>query len=200
MITIHDVEQGSDEWLKLRDQLYTGSNADKLLLHNGKTKVVNGVVSKYSLTEITGFKGNFYTKRGHALEEEAVEIYEAHTGRTVARPGFITNSKYPVCGYSPDGIDGDTLLEVKAFNDIKHDVINKDNIPLKILAQIIFGLVISEKTDAFLLLYNPRFAKKFLDDVENPHYNPRNAFKMIEVKASRDALINMRKILREASL
>lgn len=201
MITIHDVEQGTDEWHKLREKRYTGSNADKLLLHHDKLKIVDGEVSKYSLTEITGFSGNFYTKRGHALEEEAVELYEAYTERKVARPGFITNSKYPLCGYSPDALDDIPLIEVKAFNNEKHDGITKDNIPLKILAQTIFGLVICERPYAKLLLYNPRFAKKKLDDgSNNPDYDPRKAFKIIEVKPSRASLIHMRKILREASL
>lgn len=201
MITIHDVEQGTEEWQKLREKRYTGSNADKLLMHYDKLKIVDGVVSKYSLTEITGFSGNFYTKRGHALEEEAIDLYEAYTERKVARPGFITNSKYPVCGYSPDGLDDIPLIEVKALNNEKHLSITKDDIPLKILAQIIFGLVITERPKAKLLLYNPRFAKRKLEDgSDNPDYDPRKAFKIIDVKPSRDSLIHMRKILREASL
>jgi hypothetical protein len=153
-ITIHDCEQGTDQWLKLRENLYTGSNADKLLSYSTSTKIVNGVVSSYSITEITGFGGNFHTKRGHILEDEAIEIYEQITGHKVSRPGFVTNSKYPGCGFSPDGHD-DTLelpLEVKAFEPGKHMKMFKGDIPIKVLAQNHFGQLIWEKKGSRLII------------------------------------------------
>lgn len=157
MITIHDVEQGSDEWQRLRDKLYTGTGGENLLKYPEHVKVVDGVVSKYALTEITGFKGNFHTDRGHELEVEALELYVDITGHEVSRPGFITNSEFPGCGCSLDGFDEtlDYVLEVKAFNEKKHRAMMKGDIPLKVLAQIHFNITIFDKPGGRLLLYNP---------------------------------------------
>jgi hypothetical protein len=65
-------------------------------------------------------------------------------------------------GYSPDGLDGNILLECKAFNVEKHLKIIKAakragmlGIPIEISAQIFFGLTITELPKARLLLYNP---------------------------------------------
>jgi hypothetical protein len=156
MVTIHEVEQGTEPWHAIRDGKYTGSNAIKLLRY--------GAIG-YSLTEATGFGGNFYTKRGHILEDEAIELYEAINGRSVSRPGFITNDRFLSCGYSPDGIDGlladgliaegSTLLEVKCFNAKKHMSILNGDIPPTILAQIHFGMMIAELKTAKLVIYNP---------------------------------------------
>lgn len=196
-ITVHNIEQGSDDWLRLRANLYTGSNADKLLAHSTQTKIVNGVASSYALTEITGFGGNFYTRRGHLLEDRAIEIYERITGHQVSRPGFVTNSKYPDCGYSPDGHDDELgiPLEVKAFERGKHMKMFNGNIAVKILAQIHFGQFIWEKRGARLLIYNPEFAKKEIDGVTNPDYNPVWAFKIIEVKYNRNIQSNFKRVI-----
>jgi hypothetical protein len=74
---------------------YTGQNAHKLLRYTGAIKIVDGVASAYALNEITGFGGNFFTRRGHKLEDEMLSLYERIYKVTVDRFGFITNSKYP---------------------------------------------------------------------------------------------------------
>jgi predicted phage-related endonuclease len=173
MPTIHDIAQGTPEWHALRAGKYTGSNADKLLRF--------GTID-YSLTEAASFGGNFYTKRGHILEEEAIEIYEAVTGEKVYRPGFVTNEKYPTCGYSPDGLTETAVIEVKCFQASKHQKLYDEDIPFKILAQINFGMLLCELREARLLIYNP--------DV------PANlAFKIIPIKATRATTSNFKRIL-----
>ena len=69
--------------------------------------------------------GNYYTQRGQALEPLAITEYERIVKRYIARPGFVTNSVYPNAGYSPDGIDGKTLLEVKCLNGERHENLAK---------------------------------------------------------------------------
>lgn len=198
MITVHEVIQGSAEWLELRDKNYTGTGAEKLLSFSGQLKVIDGVVSPYALSEITGFTGNFYTRRGHILEDEAIDLYRAITGHTVSRPGFITNSKWPGCGYSPDGDDEDIdwPLEVKAFEEKKHLELIDGKISVKILAQIHWGQFIWEKKGARLLAYNPRFAKKIIDGIPNPNYNPSKALGIVDIKFNRNINNNFKRILR----
>lgn len=173
MITVHDVEQGTPEWHELRTGRYTGSNAHKLLRYGARP---------YSLTESSEFKGNFHTKRGHVLEDEAIEFYEIITKSKVQRPGFITNDLYPECGYSPDGMHDPILLEVKCFNETKHLTINKTAIPLEIMAQIHFGFLITELRKARLILYHPKL-------------DPKLALKIIDIKANPAILSNFKRIL-----
>lgn len=182
MIQIHDLEQGTDAWHDLRSGKYTGSNADKLLAHATQVKIVDGVATKYALTEITGFGGNFYTRRGHILEDEALELYQAICGAKIARPGFVTNSAFPSCGYSPDGLCDDRTIECKAFNEAKHMKMLAGDIPLKVLAQCHFGMLICGKKLCDLLIYNPDL------DAEV-------AFKIIPIKFNRDIANNFKRIL-----
>ncbi len=198
MVTVHEVDQGSEAWLKLRDKLYTGADAYKLLEHNSKIKIVDGQIMGYGVNTSSGFRGNFYTKRGHILEDQAIELYQRIKGIEVPRPGFITNSLYPGCGYSPDGYPEILNLEVKAFEPKKHLALVHGDIPLKILAQIYFGLVISDKKVAELIPYNPNFAKQEIDGQPNPIYDPKKAFAIIPIKLTYSIKKNFEQKLRDA--
>lgn len=141
MIIYHkDSIIGTPEW----HNLWTGSKATRLL--SGKP-----------LPPPSGDYQSAAMRRGHILEKLAIEEYERQYRRATARPGFVTNTVYPNAGYSPDGIDGGWLLEVKSFNGKNHeDLVNKD-IPLSVLAQIYFGMIITGKRKARLLAYNPEY-------------------------------------------
>jgi hypothetical protein len=143
MLTKHNVEQGTEEWLLLRSKLVTASNAGKFLEGGYK-----------AATKQSTFKGNFYSKRGQDLEPEAIELYEQINEVVVQRYGFITNDKYPNCGASPDGMT-DKLIEVKCFNANKHLSIEDNSIPFEVMAQIQFGMLITELDECDLILYNP---------------------------------------------
>lgn len=146
MVTIHKVEQGSDEWFALRKGRITASNAAALLL-----KGVNAALLKNNLDGING-GGSFWSNRGHTLEPEAIEIYEAVKGISVERAGFITNDRYPNAGYSPDGWE--PMVEVKCFAPAKH-LECLTEVPMEVYAQCQFGLMVAEKDVIDLLLYNP---------------------------------------------
>ena len=155
MIIFHDLIQGTPEWLKKREGLWTGSKAMRLL--QGK-----------SMPRDYDFDGNNATRRGHALEVAAIREYEREYGVKVQRPGFVTNTVYTNAGYSPDGIDRSWLLEAKALNGIKHDELFEtgrslkeledifiSKIPLQYKVQIFFGMIITGKRKARLLAINP---------------------------------------------
>lgn len=151
MVEYHNVQQGTKEWHKLREQKITASNAYILLTKDLRSAIqANG----------KSFNGNYHTDRGHKLEEEAIELFQDITGYKVQRIGFITNDKYPSCGYSPDGILDDAVVEVKAFNEKNH-LDNIDDLSFKIVAQVQFGMMIAEKNKAVVLLYNPE-----VDDID----------------------------------
>lgn len=178
-VTIHDTPQGSPEWLAAREGKYTGTSAGKLLKY--------GII-EYSKTASSDFKGNFFTRRGHVLEEECIGLYEAIKHCKVSRPGYVTNDLFPNCLFSPDGMTEDTLIECKAFNEKKHLQIYHGDIPFEIQAQIHFGMLITELKQAKLLIYNP--------DIENP----KEAFKIIDIKYNRNIQNNFKRILRREAV
>lgn len=168
MVTLHDVLQGSPEWLAARENMYTGSNAYKLLTSFGAGDHAKAVHSE--------FKGNFHTMRGHLLEDEAIELYEAITNTKVSHIGYITNDFYNNCLYSPDGFTDSHLIEVKCFSEKPHmELWNAKStleIPLKILAQIYYGMMITEKRKARLVIYNPRLEAKKAFKITDIDYEP----------------------------
>jgi hypothetical protein len=193
MITLHDdVIQGTQEWLEARKGMYTGSNALKLLTSSDSSKIINGERSGYATGDINNFKGNFYTKRGHLLETEALKLYEKITGNTVTYTGYVTNSLYTGCLYSPDGLEPDCVLEVKAFTKDKHLELLSGKIPDEIMAQIHYGMLIYDVKRARLIPYNPEFAKR-----DNDFYDPKKAIKIIDVKANPRILTNFRNKLKK---
>ena len=59
MVTKHQLEQGSEEWLKPVTVSLQRSNAIKLLKYGRKAQ---------AMAKLQEFKGNYWTKRGHNLE------------------------------------------------------------------------------------------------------------------------------------
>lgn len=142
MIKIHDVQQGSNAWHELRKDKWTGSRAVRLL----QDKSLPDDSSDYQSPAM---------KRGQLLEPIALREYTVQTGIDPLTVGFVTNDGHPNAGYSPDGVAGDTLLEVKCLNGKRHQSLAKGHIPLEYMAQIHFGMVICGLTKAKLLAFNP---------------------------------------------
>lgn len=147
MIIYHDCAQGSPTWHKLRANLWTGSRAIKLL----QGKPLPNDSSDYQTVAM---------KRGSLLESTAIREYERLVGHKVKRPGFVTNSAYTNAGYSPDGIVGNVLLEVKALNGQRHEDLVAGKIPLEYLVQIYFGMIITGCRKAKLLAFNPEYKQQ----------------------------------------
>lgn len=156
MIIWHDTGgQGTPKWFKIREGLWTGYTAIRLL--TGKL-----------LLPVSEWDGNDATRRGHALEVAAIREYERKYRVKVQRPDFVTNTVYPNAGFSPDGIDRSWLLECKALAEMRHKGLISDKmalieleqiifskIPLQYKVQIFFGMIITGKRKARLLAFNP---------------------------------------------
>lgn len=142
-----EIEQGSDLWHDMRNRYATGTDAYDLL--RGKT--VDEVLAK---KQASTFRGNYYTRRGHILEDEAKSLY-SELYQPVENAGFVTNSKYPRAGVSPDGLVGeDGLVECKAFNEKRHLKVYESLDP-HIIAQVQFQLFVTERKWCDLVLFNP---------------------------------------------
>ena len=195
-ITLDFTEQNTQEWLDNRANKYSGSNADKVLQFAQSTRVINGETTSYAkVLKEQGFTGNFSTKRGHLLEDEAIDLFEAINGIKIIRDengvkvGSIFNSDYPDCLCSPDGLTDTHLIEVKCFNQEKHMKMYKGDIPFKIKAQVHYNMMISGKKFAYLIIYHPKL------DLGQDKLNVNYAYKQIEFKANPLIFRNFKRIL-----
>lgn len=180
MISFLDIEQNTEEWYKAREDRVTGSNGD-IMLSRGRTAAIKSNRER--------FKGNYYTARGHRLEPIAISVYEKIFDTKVNRVGFVVNDKYENAGCSPDGIDGDWLIEVKCFGSKRHLEIQKPkDIPFKIMAQLQFNMMICELKKSRLVMFNP--------DIEDN----KLAFCVIEVAADDTIQANLARKLDEDEL
>lgn len=174
IFTEDEVKQGSDLWHDMRNRYATGTDAYDIL----KGKTIDEVLEK---KRNSTFTGNYYTRRGHIMEAEAKDIY-SQVYQKVQNAGFVTNSKYPRAGVSPDGLVGDDgLVEVKAFNEKRHLKVYESLDP-HIIAQIQFQLFVTERDWCDLILYNPDIEdinKTFLTRRIEPDQTIQNNLKKI---------------------
>ncbi len=165
---IHNVEQKSPEWNKLRlEYPLTGSKAQSIG-NQGKgleTLVYERLAAKYSSSEADKYS-NEDLERGVELEPQAQSLYELETGNTIEKVGFVTNDKVSkYAGVSPDGIVGNGLVEIKCFEDKKHFkmILEGDfEIESQHVWQMQMQMLICEKDWCDFIAYNPNYKKSLL--------------------------------------
>jgi YqaJ-like viral recombinase domain len=124
-VIIHDVKQGTTEWLALRAGIPTASDFDRIITPKGKPstqaekymhKLLAERIMGHPVTEAI----SFWMGRGHQMEAEAVAFYEAQRELDSTVVGFVTNDAGTV-GASPDRFVGaEGLLEIKVPAEHTH--------------------------------------------------------------------------------
>jgi len=168
MQIIRDIDQGSEEWLKLRLGVATASNFDKIITTTGKE---SESLKKYALqlaTELMletpepSFK-NDVMARGNELESLARDAYQEQTFNVVEQITMF-KSDCGNFGYSPDGIIGDDgLVEIKcpiATTHFKYLLDNK--MPTDYWQQVQGGLWVSQRKWIDFVSFNSYFKDKKL--------------------------------------
>lgn len=158
---IHEqLEQGTDEWRKVRAGKLTASNAQAIAA-NGKgleTLVYETLAEKHSSAVEAGYT-NEHIERGKELEATALAMYELERGVTVQRVGFIERDEFSGC--SPDGLVGDDGgCEVKCPKDVNHFEIvvdGLDAVDTKYIWQVQMSLLVTGRKWWDLIIYNPNF-------------------------------------------
>ena len=162
---IHNIEQGTPEWLELRKGKMTASHA-QAIGNNGKgleTYVLEMMAETYSSAEKEQFT-NEHMERGNELEPQARGMYELKNDCTVEEVGFVEYNEY--AGMSPDGLVGDDgLIEIKCMSNKNHFNVILNG--LKIVSssyiwQIQMQLLIAERKWCDLICYNPNFEKDLI--------------------------------------
>jgi hypothetical protein len=123
---IHNVEQGTDEWLALRAGKPTASEFSKLITSKGEpsksmpTYAAGLAAEKFAGKPLSSFNGNVWTDRGTELEPAARDLYAFTHNCEVDQVGFITDDAEQY-GCSPDGLVGnDGMAEYKCQKTENH--------------------------------------------------------------------------------
>lgn len=122
---VHEVVQGTTEWLALRAGIPTASCFDKILTPTGKASTQAAKYMHQLLAErmmghpVTEFVST-WMDRGQQLEAEAVAYYELQRDAETTKIGLVTNDARTI-GASPDRFVGDDgLLEIKVPKESTH--------------------------------------------------------------------------------
>lgn len=151
MEIIHDIEQGSPEWMDLRLGIITCSEMSAIRSDGaGAYTYINGLAFERLTGESSSvFDGNEWTKRGQELEPVARRMYEKKTGLDVSMVSFVKNKGF---GFSPDGLiyktqpmwpEGAIEIKVKQPAEQMH-ILRSGEIPKKHLDQLHGGLSCAE--------------------------------------------------------
>lgn len=148
---VHSVEQGTDEWRKLRLGIPTSSAFEKLITPGGKPSTQARAYAFQLIAErITGrpaddFQITYWMERGNGLEPDAARAYEFAQEVDTQKVGFITNDAGTI-GCSPDrlvlGHPG--ALEIKCYAPHNHVAVAVDGFGEKHIPQVQGQLLIGE--------------------------------------------------------
>ena len=124
---IHNCDQNSEEWGKLRAGIPSASAFKNLVTSKGViSKSINDYALVLAAEAFSGepddtWKGNHHTDRGHELEPQARSAYAIlNDGVEITTVGFVTNDAGTL-GCSPDGfINDDGILEIKCLSSKEH--------------------------------------------------------------------------------
>lgn len=103
------MKQLSEEWFEERRSLLTGSRVGKVVDggHRAWNTLLDTLEKEKTMTgaDFLNNQANAASLRhGNKYEPIAIAQFELSQGIELDRPAFITNSAYPGCGYSPDGV------------------------------------------------------------------------------------------------
>lgn len=167
---IHNVEQKSDEWFKLRELRMTASHAQAIgNCGAGLDSYIYQKLSEYYSTAKKEIYTNEDLERGNELEDEARSIYELNTNTEVEQVGFIEYSESVGC--SPDGlINDDGGIEIKCPNDLNYFKLLVDfKIKSDYMWQIQMNLLITGRNWWDYVVYNPNFKKDIIIERIEPN-------------------------------
>lgn len=157
----YDVEQGSDEWFKLRCGKITASQF-RLCFTNQETKTFKSFIAdkkseiRTGKVKADGYYGE-WMQRGNLLEPVARQEYELTTFNAVDNGGFWTLGDY--IGDSPDGLIGtDGLIEIKCPKETTMDKYIKNGLlPNEYKWQVYGHLLVTERKWCDFVAYHPSY-------------------------------------------
>ena len=116
-VVVHDMDQRTDDWFRVRLGIPTASQYGKIVTAGGKRSesvqdYMDGLLADWLAgQQCDRIEATYWMERGTELENQARQLYSWTTGHTVEQVGFISRG---LTGCSPDGLIGtDGMLEIK---------------------------------------------------------------------------------------
>lgn len=160
---IHNLKQGSPEWLKKRECKVTGSKFSRAISKKKETRlglIKELIAEKYANMVDDGYKSPQMT-RGTDEEKYAVQAYIERTGKELEIVGICEHDTYDWLMFSPDRYEDnrETYVEFKCPDSTTMVQYTIDNeLPSTYKAQILLSFIVNEKqTKAKLVAYDARF-------------------------------------------
>lgn len=160
---IHTMEQGTEEWFKVRKLKMTASHGQAIATAGvGLETYITNLVSEYLSSDEKEKFSNEHTDRGNELEATARAIYELEREVNVNEVGFVEIDEYVGC--SPDGlVNEDGGLEIKCPSDnVYFKQFIDDTIPVGYMWQVQMNLLLTGRQWWDLMFYNPNFEKNMI--------------------------------------
>lgn len=159
---IHNIEQGTKEWFRVRMGKLTASHATAIAANGAGLDtyvqdIVLNMIAYNNGKERKHFQ-NEHTKRGHELEPYARKAFQLKTGLDVKEVGFVEFNGY--VGFSPDGIifNKKQGAEIKCRDDAKHyKILRTGKISSATIWQIQMSMLLSGFDSWYFISYNEDF-------------------------------------------
>lgn len=173
---VHNVDQGSSAWLRLRMGIPTASAFDSIITPKGKESAAQDTYLRELLAELVmghplAGPSMPWMDRGKALEQEAASFYEFQNEIETVRVGFITNDAKTM-GASPDRLVGDKgLLEIKVPKPETHiGYLIFHDVSEKYKPQIQGQLYVAEREWLDIVSYHPEMPPAIVHCVRDEEY------------------------------
>ena len=141
--------QRSEEWLRLRGNMLTASDAATALGTNPYEKPRDLILKKCGHKK---FDGNQATFHGNKYEDEARDIFCAQYGEVAHEIGLRPHPDHPWLGGSPDGItESGKLLEIKC--PLRREI--KEEVPVYYMPQLQLLMEILNLEECYFIQYKP---------------------------------------------
>ena len=141
--------QRSEEWLRLRGNMLTASDAATAIGTNPYEKPNDLILKKCGHKK---FDGNMATVHGNKYENEARDIYCARYNEVAHEIGLRPHPVHQWLGGSPDGItESGKLLEIKC--PLKREI--KAEVPVYYMPQLQLLMEILDLNDCDFIQYKP---------------------------------------------
>ena len=152
-----EVEQGSDAWLEIRRGFVTASRVADVLAKTktGVSASRGNYLIELALQRVTGVIEASYTN--DAMQWGKDNEQTARTAFEVAHNVFVDHPTIKDFGCSPDGIIGDSLLELKCpYQSAVHWSYFKDGCPSKYYTQIQAQMSCTGAKSVWFVSFDPR--------------------------------------------
>jgi len=162
-LAYREVEQGTDAWLEIRRGKVTSSRVADVLAKTktGVSASRGNYLIELALQRVTGVIEPSFTNDamqwGKDNEQTARTAFEVAHNVFVDQVAFVDHPTIPNFGCSPDGVIGDSLLELKCpYQSAVHWSYFKDGCPSKYYTQIQAQMSCTGAKSVWFVSFDPR--------------------------------------------